>query len=150
MSIAYQYDANGYFVGAGEDYGYLPNNATYVAAPQAQTGHVLRWNGSAWEQVESHKGEHGYLNGQPHTIINHGPYPDGWSATPPPLTAEELAAAARATRAGLLAASDWTQLPDSPLSGDARAAWAAYRQALRDISDQPGFPQVIDWPEAPA
>ena len=63
---------------------------------------------------------------------------------------EEAAAIARATRAGLLAASDWTQLPDSPLSGDARAAWAAYRQALRDISDQPGFPQVIDWPEAPA
>jgi hypothetical protein len=68
---------------------------------------------------------------------------------PPPLTAEELAAAARAKRDALLAASDWTQLPDSPLAGEVRTAWATYRQALRDISDQQGFPQEIDWPETP-
>lgn len=32
-----------------------------------------------------------------------------------------------------LAASDWTQLPDSPLSDAKKAEWAVYRQALRDI-----------------
>jgi hypothetical protein len=62
---------------------------------------------------------------------------------------EDLAATARSKRDALLAASDWTQLPDSPLSADARAAWATYRQALRDITDQKGFPGVIEWPEAP-
>lgn len=60
---------------------------------------------------------------------------------------EEAAAAARAKRDKLIAASDWSQLPDSPYKGD--PDWVAYRQALRDISDQPGFPHEIDWPEAP-
>jgi|DEB0MinimDraft_3_1074331.scaffolds.fasta_scaffold132338_2 hypothetical protein len=38
----------------------------------------------------------------------------------------------RRYRDRLLAASDWTQLPDSPLSDEQREAWAVYRQALRD------------------
>lgn len=46
-----------------------------------------------------------------------------------------------------LADSDWTQLPDSP-NKDA-ALWAAYRQDLRDITGQEGFPWEIEWPEAP-
>lgn len=53
---------------------------------------------------------------------------------------------ARQTRSGLLAASDWTQVADAPVD---KAAWAAYRQALRDISAQTGFPAAIDWPVAP-
>lgn len=54
---------------------------------------------------------------------------------------------ARAERERLLVASDWTQLPDVPLA--TKEAWATYRQALRDITDQPGFPTEIDWPAAP-
>jgi len=50
----------------------------------------------------------------------------------------------RAERNRLLAASDWTQLPDA--SADA-AAWATYRQALRDITTQAN-PFSIVWPEA--
>lgn len=46
----------------------------------------------------------------------------------------------------LLAISDWTQLPDVPL--DTKEAWAVYRQALRDITDQPD-PFNIVWPEPP-
>jgi len=38
----------------------------------------------------------------------------------------------RLHRDRLLAGSDWTQMPDSPLTDEQRAAWAAYRQALRD------------------
>jgi len=49
----------------------------------------------------------------------------------------------RAERNKLLADCDWTQLPDA--SADA-AAWATYRQALRDITDQPN-PFNIVWPE---
>ena len=53
----------------------------------------------------------------------------------------------RARRQGLLYASDWAVLPDSP-AGD-RDAWVAYRQALRDITSQPGFPIHVEWPVAP-
>ena len=53
--------------------------------------------------------------------------------------------AGRARRNRLLQASDWTQLPDVPLA--TKAAWATYRQALRDITEQPGWPTDITWPE---
>ena len=50
-------------------------------------------------------------------------------------------------RNNLLADSDWTQLPDVPEA--TRTKWQAYRQALRDITLQDGFPQNIIWPEMP-
>jgi hypothetical protein len=52
----------------------------------------------------------------------------------------------RIKRDELLAASDWTQLPDVQLS--TKEAWAAYRQALRDVTNQPD-PFNITWPEPP-
>jgi hypothetical protein len=52
----------------------------------------------------------------------------------------------RAERNKLLAASDWTQLPDA--SADA-PAWATYRQALRDVTTQAN-PFAIIWPESPS
>jgi hypothetical protein len=54
-------------------------------------------------------------------------------------------AAVIARRDKLLSDSDWTQLPDSP--GDS-AVWRTYRQALRDITSQTGFPQNVVWPVA--
>lgn len=53
----------------------------------------------------------------------------------------------RTQRNLLIAACDWTQLPDSPVD---KAAWAAYRQALRDITTQSGFPFSVVWPQEPA
>lgn len=55
----------------------------------------------------------------------------------------------RVERDKLLAASDWTQLPDSPLSVEKTLKWGAYRQALREIPDQPGFPWDINYPIRP-
>jgi hypothetical protein len=52
----------------------------------------------------------------------------------------------RQQRNELLSACDWTQLPDSPADHE---VWAAYRQALRDVTAQVGFPWDITWPEAP-
>lgn len=52
----------------------------------------------------------------------------------------------RARRDELLLQSDWTQLPDSPAD---KPAWATYRQQLREITSQPGFPLDIVWPVAP-
>ena len=53
----------------------------------------------------------------------------------------------RAERDRRLLASDWTQLPDGPLA--TKEAWAAYRQALRDVTLQPD-PFNIVWPTPPA
>ncbi len=41
--------------------------------------------------------------------------------------------AVRLQRNTLLTESDWTQMPDSPLSSSVKTAWATYRQALRDL-----------------
>lgn len=55
----------------------------------------------------------------------------------------------REERNALLAASDWTQLPNGPLDATQVAAWASYRQSLRDITNQPN-PFSIVWPVSPA
>jgi hypothetical protein len=54
---------------------------------------------------------------------------------------------ARQKRNQLLARCDWTQLADA--STPASASWVAYRQGLRDVPEQRGFPWNITWPEAP-
>lgn len=46
-----------------------------------------------------------------------------------------------------LADTDWTQLPDVPIT--TKQAWATYRQNLRDITDQEGYPNNIIWPQEP-
>lgn len=59
------------------------------------------------------------------------------------------AEAAVARRNALLAESDWTQLTDAPFSVEQKTNWAAYRQQLRDLTDQAGFPENIAWPSKP-
>jgi len=56
-----------------------------------------------------------------------------------------LAATERATRDELLKATDHYGLSDVPMTD----AMAAYRQALRDVPQQAGFPQTITWPTKP-
>lgn len=70
-----------------------------------------------------------------------------WVATP---TAAALALQVRAERDRRLAACDWrvarameTLVPLAP-------AWLAYRQALRDVPEQAGFPATVTWPAEPA
>ena len=56
------------------------------------------------------------------------------------------AKAMRDQRGNKLSASDWTQVADAPVD---KAVWATYRQALRDVTAQSGFPWTITWPDAP-
>jgi hypothetical protein len=58
----------------------------------------------------------------------------------------EQAKSVRDTRNQKLKDSDWTQVADAPVD---KAAWATYRQALRDITAQAGFPWDIQWPTQP-
>ena len=65
------------------------------------------------------------------------------------ITAENNNSAAlivRAERDAKLSATDWTQVADVPVD---QAAWATYRQLLRVIPEQEGFPNNITWPTSP-
>lgn len=49
----------------------------------------------------------------------------------------------------LLYQSDWTQIPNGPLTPTLQQEWATYRQLLRDIPQQPGYPTNVVWPQQP-
>tara|TARA_R100000808_G_C2151015_1_gene159935 strand:- start:2439 stop:2723 length:285 start_codon:yes stop_codon:yes gene_type:complete len=78
------------------------------------------------------------------------------------LTAEEIAeynarqeaadfdlSGIRRTRNGLLAASDWTQLDDAPLTDEQQEAWERYRQELRDLPQTYSRVSEVVWPTPP-
>jgi hypothetical protein len=58
----------------------------------------------------------------------------------------EQAKSVRTSRGEKLKDSDWTQVADAPVD---KEAWATYRQALRDVTGQEGFPWTIEWPTIP-
>ena len=60
-----------------------------------------------------------------------------------------LAASARQKRDRLIVATDYLVTPDYPIESDRLAKVKIYRQALRDIPEQSGFPRTIAWPEKP-
>ena len=59
---------------------------------------------------------------------------------------EEQASRDRVVRDKLLIDCDWTQVADAPID---KQAWATYRQALRDLPSQQGFPWTTTWPTQP-
>ena len=58
----------------------------------------------------------------------------------------DQAKSVRSSRNEKLKESDWTQVVDSPVD---QTVWATYRQALRDVTSQEGFPWTIIWPTQP-
>ena len=60
-----------------------------------------------------------------------------------------LAASARQKRNRLITATDYLVTPDYPIDPEKLAKVKTYRQALRDIPEQSGFPRSITWPEKP-
>lgn len=78
------------------------------------------------------------------SLVN-GVWTQSWTTVQ--LAEQEAAVNVRADRDRFLSRSDWTQLSDAP--GDT-AAWATYRQALRDITAQEGFPFTVTWPTEPS
>lgn len=150
----------------------VPANATAVAPPDAQAGYALVWDGSAWQVVEDHRRETVYATatGEARTISEIGPLPDGVTTTAPGdyqkwdaatsawvTDTDKAAAGVRAERNARLAATDWTQLADCPLSDTRKAAYAtSYRQPLRDLpSSWTDFPGTgpddpnCPWPTVP-
>ena len=83
---------------------------------------------------------------------------DGWTqvwnitdATPEEITkrTNNKGQEIRGERNKRLAECDWTQLIDAPLDPDAKLAWQLYREALRMVPQQTGFPWEINWPPKP-
>jgi hypothetical protein len=101
----------------------LPSNSTDIAPPTIEAGERRRWDGQQW-------------------VVE--PIPP-----PTPEQAEVLAERARQRRELLLMTTDFTQLPDVPISGALRTEFSAYRQALRDLPQQPGWPETVVWPVKP-
>ena len=56
----------------------------------------------------------------------------------------------RGERNALLAATDWTQAVDAPLTDAKKAEWAAYRSALRSMPDNTTDPANPTWPSKPS
>ena len=74
------------------------------------------------------------------------PIPEMPAYNPDERALEQEAEEIRTQRDALLKESDWTQVADAPVS---QTAWADYRQALRDVPQQEGFPQEVVWPSKP-
>lgn len=109
----------------------LPANATFKAPPKVEDGKIRVFNPETdkWSHVKA-------------------PAPQ---AEEKPRTPEQLAGLLRWQRNQLLAASDWTQLQDvsEKVQGNG-TAWREYRQALRDVPQQKGFPEDFEvWPTQP-
>lgn len=68
---------------------------------------------------------------------------------PPEPTTEELAASIRAQRNALMADCDWVAIKATETGEPVPKEWEEYRQALRDITLQAGFPEAVIWPEVP-
>lgn len=93
-----------------------------------------------------------YRNGGPEdypfTVIGDYTISENPADAPPPFVdTAQLEEDARSERNRLLSESDWTQVADVPQA--TKDKWAPYRQALRDVPQQAGFPDSIVWPTKP-
>lgn len=90
-------------------------------------------------------------------VVEMPPKPDGWYdfdhqskqwVQDTAFAAEEV----RRQRAILLSQTDWTDTASAParLGQTLYDQWQTYRQALRDIPSQPGFPMAVVWPNSPS
>ena len=68
----------------------------------------------------------------------------------PGMTRAGLARSVRAERDARLSACDWVVTRATEMGGGIPTEWSTYRAALRALPQQPGFPESIDWPQAPA
>ena len=110
----------------------------------ASTINKYEWNGTDWVLVQDTS-----------TIVKFDftaadfpepPVPEKPDYNPDEREAEQKAKEVRTQRDALLAETDWTQVADAPVDAQ---AYANYRQALRDVPQQSGFPTEVVWPIRP-
>lgn len=130
-------------------YGQIIHRASddsYVITKNDMPYHVYPY---AAEFAEEWDAVFAYSEAHPECVTEEQPY------VPPLPTLEELAASIRAERNKRLALTDHLVMPDYPLDANKLEEIKAYRQALRDIPQQPGFPwggpddPACPWPVEP-
>lgn len=119
---------------------------SYVIMKNSMPYHVYPY---AVEFAEEWDEAFAYAEAHPECVTEEQPY------TPPVPTLEELAASIRTERDRRLAMTDHLIMPDYPSSSGKLEDAKAYRQALRDLPQQSGFPwggpddPACPWPEEP-
>lgn len=153
-----------------------PHSSTLVA-PDELEGKWAKWTGENWDYVTlpktvdeliafgkiKHDQQTAFWNKMTqlrNELLKEQKYVkqdlvDGWweiTKIPEP-TAEEIqaqkASEARSKRDYLISQTDYLLQPDYPISAEQLEEVKAYRQALRDVPEQDGFPETIVWPEMP-
>lgn len=153
-----------------------PHSSTLVA-PDELEGKWAKWTGENWDYVTlpknadeliafgkiKHDQQTAFWNKMTqlrNELLKEQKYVkqdlvDGWwelTKIPEP-TAEEIQAQiardARLKRDCLISQTDYLLQPDYPISAEQLEEVKAYRQALRDVPEQDGFPETIVWPEMP-
>lgn len=112
---------------------------------------LAEWNVFPVTPVDAPKVDHTKTVAEGTPEFVNGSFQQVWNVTD--ASAEEIEARSQAKaveirteRNRLISGCDWTQLPDAPVDA---ANWKLYRQALRDIPEQQGFPWNVNWPLAP-
>lgn len=123
----------------GREIPLVPGHATLEKPLPAPAGMVNVLNGESdtWELVEDHRGETYWLpSGESVKVTELGPVDAAWLKQKPEPELNDVLARVRAVRNGMLAESDWTQMPDAPLTISERNAWKECRNDLRDIPER--------------
>lgn len=134
-------------------------NATFTAPPATGEHEIAVWKDGQWDITPDWRGTTYYLhneNGQVQQVeikeLGQTVPEDAYlNREDIPKTPEQLLAAACAERDARLAATDWYAVRASEPGGKPIPENVlAYRAALRDIDQQPGWPSDVTWPELPA
>ncbi len=137
-----------------------PGYATDVELIEEKEGFQRYFKDGAWHYVVDNIGkEYWGQDGAKHAITELGKeVPEGAlleEPTEPEPTDEELASSARLKRDSLISEMSWryerhaSEIRLGIETTDSIELLDQYAQALRDITEQEGFPSVIEWPEAP-
>jgi hypothetical protein len=108
----------------------IPRNATSIKPPDFDANtHQAYWSGSEWV-----------------IQVIPEPEPDPYAKPPEIITWERI----KMERNSYLRESDWTDLPNAPLSSSVKQNWLNYRQALRDVPQNFSTPESVVWPTKPS
>jgi hypothetical protein len=113
--------------------------------PQATGGTVYQYSQAAGVEEINGKWYTKYILGPVFTDTEEATAAEQEAAYKAAKDAEQ-AKSVRQQRGEKLKDSDWTQVADAPVD---KAAWATYRQSLRDVTSLAGFPWTIEWPTQP-
>jgi hypothetical protein len=137
--------ANPAFGEEGQPEFLFPAQTTLTPPPNTAANQTACFVSGNWEVLPDHRGEIGYtLDGAEVQITELGKTIEGLNLQRTrPITAQAI----RAERDTKLMVSDWTQLSDVPQA--VKDKYTTYRQALRDVPSQAGFPSNVTWPTKP-